>query len=145
MEGTGGSKTYHENRVVEAFRFGGINDIFEKRGIKVNDRGEMEGIELPPWVESSAPDMCVDRLQYTLHEMLLWFDGSESSEADEIRQLLADIATLKDIDIDDEGRMVFKDIDQAHLLAKGYSLLSTEHWNEPVNRIQLYLLIEGLK
>ncbi len=145
VQGPGSTETYHESRVAEAFRLGGVHEVFEKHGINVNDRGEIEGFDIPPWVESSAPDVCVDRLQYTLHEMLLWFDGSGSDEADEIRQQLGDIASLRDVAIDDQGRMIFKDIDQARLLAKGYLLLSTEHWNDPVNRVQLYLLIEGLK
>lgn len=145
VQGPGSTETYHESRVAEAFRLGGVHDVFEKHGINVNDRGEIEGFEIPPWVESAAPDICVDRLQYALYEMMLWFDGSPTEEASEIRQQISDLASLEDIDIDDEGRMIFKDIDQARLLAKGYSLLSTEHWNDPVNRVQLYLLVQGLK
>jgi hypothetical protein len=145
VEGTGNSETYHESRVAEAFELGGVNSVFKKHNVTVNERGEIEGVEIPLWVESKAPDMCVDRLQYTLHEMLLWFDGSLSPEAAKIRQQLVDIAKLDSIEIDDQGRMVFTDIDQARLLAKGYLLLSTEHWNDPVNRVQLYLLIESLK
>jgi hypothetical protein len=145
VQGVGSNETYHESRVAEAFALGGVRDVFEDRGLKVNLRGELRGVPIPPWVESSSPDVCVDRLQYTLHEMLLWFDGSKTPEADQIRTILADIASLKNIEIDDEGRMIFTDIEQARLLAKGYSLLSTEHWNDPVNRVQLYLLIESLK
>ncbi len=144
VQGPGSNETFHESRLPEALALGGVQLVLAQHRIASNAKGELDGYSIPPWVESSAPDICVDRLQYTLHELLLWFESSESSEAARIRQTLEHIATLETIQITD-GNMAFTDLDEARLFAKGYLLLSTEHWNDPVNRVQLYLIIESLK
>lgn len=145
VEGPGQKERFHQERAPEALQLGGVIDVLKGHDIKTNKRGEMKGIVVPPWVECGAPDVCVDRLQYTLQELLLWFSGSNSPEAETIREILTSIASLDNIAINNEGNMVFLDEDEARLFSKGYLLLSTEHWNDLVNRVQLYLLIEALK
>lgn len=145
VEGPGQKERFHESRVAEALALGGVMDVLKARDIKTRDNGTMKGVEIPPWVECSAPDVCVDRLQYTLQEMYLWFADSPTSEGEQIRNMLKEMATLETLDINEDGNMVFTNKDHAALFAKGYLLLSTEHWNDPVNRVQLYLLIEALK
>jgi hypothetical protein len=145
VEGPGQEERFHELRSPEGLVLGGVMDVLKKRNIITDEYGTIPGVDIPRWVECSAPDVCVDRLQYTLQEMLLWFSDSKTPEAESIKNTLTEIASLKDIVINDKGDMVFTDIDQARLFAKGYLLLSTEHWNDPVNRVQLYLLIEALK
>ncbi len=145
VEGPGQKERFHELRVAEALALGGVMDVLKERNIRTKRDGTMKGVAIPPWVECDAPGICVDRLQYTLQEMLLWFWDSQAPEAQEIIGMLTEIATLKTIDINEDGNMVFTNVDHARLFAKGYLLLSTEHWNDPVNRVQLYLLIEALK
>lgn len=145
VQGPGSSEQFHESRVPEALALGGVRKVLEQHKVTTNERGQIEGVKIPSWVESEAPDLCVDRLQYTLHELLLWLDKSSTSEAANIRETLSEIASLKSLEIDENGQLVFTDLEHAKLFAKGYLLLSTEHWNDPVNRVQLYLLIESLK
>jgi hypothetical protein len=137
----GGTENLHEKMWPEYAKHGGERDVVEKYGLKVDNRLRLEGVDVPPWVGDKAPDIDVDRLEYTIAELLLWFDHDGASP--ETRNFIRQICSLDNIAIDQEGHMAFKDKEVAAVFSKGYLLLATEHWNEPVNRIQLHLLTQA--
>lgn len=137
----GGGENLHEKMWPEYARYGGETEVVKKYGLKVDDRLRLRGVAPPPWVSDKAPDVDVDRLEYTIAELLLWFD--HDAAAPEIRSFIRQICSLDNIAIDKEGHMAFKDKEVAQIFSKGYLLLATEHWNEPVNRIQLHLLTQA--
>jgi hypothetical protein len=120
---------------------GGTIDVLREHDVEVDDKVLVPGIEIPNWINSEHPDINADRLQYAIAEMLLWFDHEAAQP--EIRETVRRLCSLDNFDIDDDGNMVFKDQEIARLFAKGYLLLATEHWNDPINRVQLHLLIHA--
>jgi len=137
----GGPENYHESMWPRTAELGGTLAVLEKYGISVNNAVMVPGVEIPRWINSHHPDVNVDRLQYAVAEMLLWFDHEEARP--EIRETVRQLCSLDNFDIDDNGDVVFIDEKIARLFAKGYLLLSTEHWNDPINRVQLHLLIHA--
>lgn len=143
FEGHGGGERFHEVRMPDAFQHGGINRVLEQHNVVVDTNGVMPGIELPPWVECESPDINVDRFQYGPQELDLWFAGEDVDPR--VQEAVKNASSLDNITILDDGRMAFRDIESARVFSKGYLLLGTEHWNDPVNRVQLHLLIETIK
>lgn len=137
----GGPENYHEQIWPRIAELGGTLDVLNKYGIKADKNILIPGVEIPKWINSSHPDVNVDRLQYAVTELLLWFDHDAAPP--EIRQTVRRLCSLDNFEIEDDGQMIFKDEEIARLFAKGYLLLSTEHWNDPINRVQLYLLIHA--
>jgi len=117
--------------------------VLDKYGVKHDENFCIPGVAIPNWVECSAPDINVDRLQYTVTELLLWFDHDQALP--EAREIVRSICSPENMVITSSGDLAFKDIESARIFAKGYLLLTTEHWNDPINRVQLHLLIEAAK
>lgn len=121
---------------------GGSKEVLDKYGIKYDADYRIKGIELPPWVDCKRPNLDADSFQYAVAEMLLWFDHDQAPP--EIRDLVRLISDPENLSIKD-GQFVFEDADVARVFSKAYLLLTTEHWNDPINRVQLHLLIESTK
>lgn len=143
LQAWGGNENKHQGDWPEYARFGGILDVLDKHSVKVNQDIKLEGVKLPPWVNAKSPDLDVDRVQYTVFELQEWFD--HDSAPPETRELIGRLCDLNNLTLDETGNFAFKDIETARLFAKGYLLLSTEHWNDPVNRVQLYMLTQAAR
>jgi hypothetical protein len=137
-----GDENSHEHYWPQVANLGGTKNVLDNYDVKYNQKFNIPGIAIPPWVECDAPDLNVDRFQYAVAELLLWFDHDESPP--EARELVRSICNPDNLIIKD-GRFVFSDIEIARIFSKGYLLLTTEHWNDPINRVQLHLLIESTK
>lgn len=138
FQGMGGPEDAHDLRQAEFLSRVGIKDIVENHGYDL-DGLLVQGQE-DDWVECASPDLCVDRIDFGAREVLRWLAGEP------------DLIRLKDnsnhdmpFSIDDESRVVMESKDIAKLFTKAYMLLSTEHWQEPVHRLQLQLLQELVK
>lgn len=141
--GFGGRENAHQARALEAWEYGGIAEVLKNHKVKVDVTGAIKGIATPPWVETNAPDICVERFQYTAEEMRLWLESADVSE--DAKHIIATLSDLDNLTITDDARLAFKDEHVALLFSKAYLLLSTEHWNEPVHRVIEHLLIEAFK
>jgi HD superfamily phosphohydrolase len=103
----------------------GVNNILRLYNIDPDE------VIFPPgqdWIEADAPALCVDRIDYSLREMRRWIPNEK----------------LKSINVDDfhltaDGQIYMTDIEKAKLFAEAYLILSQEHWNDPVHRLQLEL------
>lgn len=137
----GGPENYHERIWPRIAELGGTIGVLDKHGIELNKEARVPGIELPPWLASSHPDVNLDRFQYAVTELLLWFDNDESPQ--EARDFVRAICSPDILMLTDDQQLCFKDTDSARIFAKGYLLLATEHWNDPINRVQLHLLIHA--
>lgn len=137
----GGPEDYHEIVWPEIAELGGTSEVLRKHGVTVNSNILIPGIEIPGWIIDKHPDINVDNFQYAVTELLLWFDHDGSPP--EITELVRLICSPENLEITDTGQLAFRDLEIARIFAKGYLLLSTEHWNEPLNRVQLHLLIQA--
>ncbi len=134
---------WHEKLWPHVGEVGGTEEVLTKHGVKHTKSFTIPGVDIPRWVECSAPDINIDRFQYTVTELLLWFDHDQSPP--EVRELVRTICSPDNLTITDDGDFAFKDIEVARIFSKGYLLLTTEHWNDPINRVQLHLLVETAK
>lgn len=141
--GYGGPEDAHEKRSGEAERYGGVRGILQAAGIRLDAYGKIRGLQLPPWIEVDAPDLCYERYGYTVEETRLAFSPSDDDPA--AQRLIETIADMDNLVITEDAQLAFRDEEVALMFSKAYLLLSTEDWNEPVNRVIEHLLIEGFK
>jgi hypothetical protein len=135
----GGSEEFHERRVGQLIDFGGIGQIFDRYSLQ-NPFGPdgKPRIHLPPWVARRSTEICIDsdRLHYINGEISLMFPDNEA---------VKDAIRLDNFVITEDGDLAFKDVDQARVWAKAANLCSSEHWNEPTNRLIELLSLEAIK
>ena len=135
-EGMGGSEDFHEQRAGQVIDLGGIQTILDKYAIKspFDTEGRIT-IGVPDWIECPAPGLSVDRLHYVNAEASLLFPDNETVQ---------EAIKLENLTIQND-RMVFKDVDKARIWAKAANLCSSEHWNDPANRLIELLSLEAMK
>lgn len=143
LQGWGGRETKHQADWPAYAFHGGTTAVLDKYNVKYDGNIRLVGTKLPPWADAEAPDIDPDRLQYTVTELLEWFDN-DNTPAD-TRSFIRQLCSLDNFGLDNDGFLGFKDIEMAQLFSKAYLLLSTEHWNDPVNRMQLYLLTQAVQ
>jgi len=117
------SEDQHDKELLGLLDVSGVSDILREAGFtpeEIVTHDEHDGLDRP------LPDLSDDRLDYGAREMLRWLPVNEGLLSEEN-------FTIKN------GQIVAKSIETARLFAKGYLLLTTEHWNEPVHRLQLVL------
>ncbi len=136
-EGMGGNENFHEQRAGQLIDLGGLQKIMDKHDITspFDAEGQIT-LDVPPWVESSSPDLSVDRLHYINAEISLMFPDNP---------LVKDAIELDNFTITPDGHFAFKDVDQARVWAKAANLCSSEHWNDPSNRLIELLSLEAIK
>jgi len=137
FQGMGGPEDAHDVRQAEFLAKVGIKDLIEEHGYDL-DSLLVQG-QVDDWVECASPDLCVDRIDFGAREVLRWLTG----EPDLIR--LKDNSNHAMPFAVEDGRVVMESKGIAKLFTKAYMLLSTEHWQEPVHRLQLQLLQEMVK
>lgn len=141
IEGVGGKEVFHETRLDQALEFGGPKEILEKHAFKLADPNakdiqRMLGINVPSWVENDKREPSSDNVNYIAGEGRIWFPDNE---------LVSQATSLDALVINNDGQFVFKDHDVARVWGKLGLLFSSEHWNEPVNRLVELLSVETIK
>jgi HD superfamily phosphohydrolase len=131
FQGDGISEDLHDKELKNILIVTGVEALLGEYGFSLD---ETVFPDVEDWIESPSPDLCVDRVDYGLREMVRWqnsFTGIGNYTAK-----LRDPQSLFDIV---DGKLTIKDPDFAVRFAVGYSLLPTEHWSHPVHRLQLQL------
>lgn len=127
----GPSEDLHDKELKEILNVTGVEELLAEYGYSVD---ETVFPEVEDWIESPSPDLCVDRVDYGLREMVRWQNSFTGLAA--YSQQLQDPQSLFAIV---DGKLTIKDPAFAEKFAVGYSLLPTEHWSHPVHRLQLQL------
>jgi|GEM_PF-3688461 len=134
MEGVGGREKFHQARVAQIIAFGGLAEVFGARNIHINPKTIRRN--LPFWVENDVGEPKLDDTNYIAGESRTWFLENE----------LVIAATAFDaLEIDKDGHFVFPDHDKARVWGKVGLLLSSEHWNDPLNRLDELIGVEAMK
>ncbi len=81
------------------------------------------------------PGLDFDKLHYTPAEAALWFADCDDSE---IHDLILAVSDPKAVDITSDGYLYFKDPEVGLAFSKIYLLLTTEHWNDVMQRLQIF-------
>ncbi len=127
-----GSEDLHDKELKSILSVSGIKDTLGEYGF---DLEEVVFPDVKDWVECPSPDLNVDRVDYGLREMLRW--QTSFTGLDHYQRKLRDPQSLFEIV---DNNLTITDPDFATKFAIGYSLLPTEHWAQPVHRLQLQLL-----
>lgn len=120
---------YQDNNHLNIIENSEVPKILEKYGFNYKDVADIESFSL---LEKSAPDICADRLDYTLREL-------KDLGKDELVNL-----SLSNL-INFSGKVVFKNKISAEYFANAYLQLQKEHWAGNEARARYYLLSQILK
>lgn len=127
-----GSEDLHDRELKNILAVSGVRDILDEHGFTLE---EVVFPDVKDWVECPSPDLNVDRVDYGLREMLRWQDSFTG--VSRYQKSLRNPQSLFEIV---DNNLVITDPNFATRFAVGYSLLPTEHWAQPVHRLQLQLL-----
>lgn len=138
FEGEGGNEDLHDHELKQLLEVTGVNDVLASHGFSVD---EVVFPEVQDWIECKSPDLCVDRVDYGLREIMRWV--SPNIPINYYKQAFANPKSL--FEITGDGQLVIKDEKFAALFAAGYSILPTEHWAHPVHRLEEQLLLSAVE
>lgn len=131
-QGFGGPENEHDKELPMLMEASGANDILHEFDINPE---EVIFPQKNDWVEAESPDLCIDRVDYGVREAARWM-GRMSH--------LYYYAKPEAFTVQD-GMLAMTSIESAEEFFRAYSILPTEHWQEPVHRTQLYLLESMVK
>lgn len=131
FEGEGGNESAHEQRV-DYTEVTGLNKLLQLHGFDPKIVFDDETVDI---IDTPSPGLDGDRIDYTLRESYRWVD-----QLPEFREYL----NPESVSIVD-GQVIMNDLTSARLIAGSYAMLVRHHWQHPVHRLQLNLLLESLK
>jgi hypothetical protein len=132
FQGSGGTEDQHDNELLYLLEVSGATDTIRRHGFTPD---EVVFPDTQDWIENKSPELCVDRVDYGAREIKRWLNVTQGVH----RTVRPDAFQLRD------GQLVMSDKQAALSFAKAFLLLSTEHWSEPVHRLQLRLQEELVK
>jgi HD superfamily phosphohydrolase len=138
FQGIDGGEDLHDQDLKNLLEVTGIEQLLEENGFTLE---ETVFPDVKDWVECDSPDLCVDRVDYGMREILRW--GVPTIPLNLYLQELQDPKNF--FIIDEDKQLVMKNAQAARYFCAGFSLLPTEHWMHPTHRLQLELLQTMIK
>lgn len=127
FQSEGQVENQHDQELMRLLEISGINNVLRQHSI---DPADVVFPDVQDWIERPQPDLCVDRVDFGAREIQRWAEFSVPLHYAIQREAFT---------IDESGNMVMKNLKLAREFATAYLLLPTEHWNEPIHRLQLFL------
>ncbi len=112
-EGSEKEQSHQDNYFIEYVLASGIPKILEKLGFDANDILDESRF---PLMETKLPDLCADRIDYSLRGMVAY-----KVSPDRIENLLENLTAQ-------EGKWVFKDFNSAHEYANIFMTLNRDYY-----------------
>lgn len=129
-QGFGGPEDSHDEILVPFLEDNGVCDIFRWHGFAPEEVIFPDGQD---WVECDSPDLCVDRVDYSVREIDRWVLPGAAHRWKNAFML------------DGQNRLVMQNAQSAREFGAAFGLLATEHWSHPVHRLQLQFFGELIK
>src|SRR3989344_2443568 len=124
------TKEDHQDNIFEEFVLKSeIPGILEKNNISTKEILDFSNF---PLLEQELPELCADRIDYTLRELNAI--GKEALA----RELAGDLISFN-------SRIVFKSKELAESFANSFISRNNQHWAAPESRLRYYLLSDILK
>ena len=120
---------FQDRTLSEVIKGPEIKDILEEHGFNPENIVDMESFSL---LEKHAPDLCADRVDYTLREMVFLHN---KEDADFILKHL----------INFQENIVFDSLDAAKLFSEHYVDFNKNHWCEENAKVRWYIFAEILR
>ena len=134
----GKSEDLHDQELRGLLETFGVDSLLDEYGLTLD---ETVFPEVEDWVECPSPDLCVDRVDYGLREVMRW--SGNPTAAYLYKSNLHDPKSL--FRINDQNMLEVTHPDFAKRFAASYNILPTEHWAQPAHRLQLELLKTAVK
>jgi len=123
-------QNYQDNKLIQAFEIQGVNKMLKKYGISPRKILTFENF---PLLENELPDICADRIDYTLQDPL----GKEIFK-NRTKDFLKHLTVYK-------GEFVFKDKTWAKKFAKLYLEISQKLWSGPKHIALFQVLSDAIR
>lgn len=123
---------YADNRHKEYVYDSDLAEILTSDGF---DAERIADVKKFPLVDRDVPDLCADRIDYTLREFFLW---AYKDDASIVKQCLDDLKLY-------EERIIFASMDSAEKFARGYMKCETESWNGVKTGIRFSIFAQVMK
>ncbi|MEK6843980.1 MAG: HD domain-containing protein [Nanoarchaeota archaeon] len=120
---------YQDNRHLDFIRNSSLTGILEKYDLFVEEIADLHSFHL---VDYPAPDLCADRIDYTLREMAL------EEDLKDINRILDSLEVYN-------GRIIFNNMDSAFIFSNYYAKFNREHWAGNEAKIRYHILAGILK
>ncbi len=120
---------YQDNRHLEFIRNSSVASILKRNGFVIEEIADLHSFHL---LDYSAPDLCADRIDYTLREIAL--EGS----FEDINRILGGIIVFN-------GRIIFNNVDSAFIFSNYYAKFNREHWANNEAKTRYHILAEVLR
>lgn len=138
----GGPENYHEMIWPMIAFLGGTTRVLDRHSVAYDSHVRVPNVAIPPWVARELKqDIDADNFQYIAAEGLMWFDHDGADP--EVRKRVRKAFDPNGVEVTPDGQLAFKSPEDALIVSKILLLLATEHWNDPINRTQLHLQIQG--
>ncbi len=118
---------YQDKNHLNSIKNSEIPKILSKHNIDYREISQIENFFL---LEREAPDLCADRIDYSLREL--------KTEGKNLNNIIQNLEVF-------QNEIVFKDFESAEYFAKEYMRLQSEHWGGSEARARYYLLSDILK
>ena len=106
----------------------GLAKILDKHGFKIENISNLDNYK---FLDSEIPNLCADRLDYSLREINYRFSP-----------ILANLL-LENLVIHD-NLIAFRSKDRAELFGREYSILQSDHWASQETKIRYYIFAKSL-
>ncbi len=122
-------ENYQDNRHLEFIKNSTIVDILERNGFVMEEIADLHSFHL---LDYPAPDLCADRVDYTLREI------ASEGYLREANEILRGPIVHRD-------RIIFNNKDSAFIFSSNYARLNREHWAGNEAKARYHILAEILK
>lgn len=138
FQGINGGEDLHDKDLKQLLQVTGVHELLQEYGFSLD---EVVFPDKKDWVECSSPDLCVDRVDYGMREILRWVAPTVP-----LNLHLRELRNPKNFfAITEDNQLAMKNAHAARYFCTGFGLLPTEHWAHPTHRLQLELLQTMLK
>lgn len=121
---------YQDNRHLKFIKNSSLASIFRQNGFSAENIANLHSFHL---VDYPAPDLCADRIDYTLREMAL-----ESKALKDIELILHSL-------IVSNGKIIFNSENSAFIFSDYYAKFNREHWANTEAKTRYHILAGILK
>src|SRR3989338_7855584 len=123
------NEDYHEKNHEKILMNSEIPGILKKYNFDINRIINVENYSL---LENKIPDLCADRVEYSIREFYLWANPSKAKFC---------YSSL----VNYNGKIILSSMKAAEIFAKTYLKCQKEYWSGTENKVQYYLFAKILK
>ncbi|MBS3086756.1 HD domain-containing protein [Candidatus Pacearchaeota archaeon] len=123
------NENYQDKTLLKTLEKTEISSILKKYGFSPQKIAELEEFSL---LEQPTPNLCADRVDYSLREIL------HMHSIEDAKKIFEDLKNVG-------GKIILNSLESAELLAKYYVYMNRNHWGEDKAKAHFYIFANILK